>query len=487
MSSNSSIVPCASGSVERWDHEADVVVVGFGCAGSCAAIEAAELGADVLVLERASGGGGTAANSGGLIYLGGGTPVQRESGFEDDTEEMYKFLMAACGPGVDADKIRVFCDGSLEQFRWLEEHGVPFKRTFYPEPGKEPPTDDCLVYSGGEEAWPFNEIARPAPRAHKPRAPGAAGGFLMQKLLTAASRTATKVLEDTRAERLITDGDGVVVGVVARQTGDLRCIRARRGVVLTAGGFISNREMTRRYAPQLARANWRVGTDGDDGSGILMGMGAGADAIRMEAGSVSIPIYPPKEMKKGVLVNGHGQRFINEDTYYGRIGQRALYEQDGRCWLIVDAETYLVNEVGMQAAVVEESFTELEAKLGLAEGSLVATMDLYNGHARRGVDPVFHKKAEMIVPLDEPPYGAIDCTLKGAVYAAFTLGGLRTRPSGEVLRPDGSVVEGLYAAGRTTSGVSAWGYASGVSLADGMLFGRLAARSAAARSKGSRG
>jgi succinate dehydrogenase/fumarate reductase flavoprotein subunit len=111
-------------------------------------------------------------------------------------------------------------------------------------------------------------------------------------------------------------------------------------------------------------------------------------------------------------------------------------------------------------------------------------MALYNRHARAGVDPVFHKKAEMIVPLDKPPYGAIDCTLKGAVYAAFTLGGLRTLPGGEVLRPDGSVIAGLYAAGRTTSGVCAWGYASGVSLADGMLFGRLAARSAVRNLRG---
>jgi succinate dehydrogenase/fumarate reductase flavoprotein subunit len=314
MSFEASIVPCRSDRVSHWDHEADVVVVGFGCAGSCAAIEAAESGVDVLVLERASGGGGTAANSGGLIYLGGGTPVQQATGFEDDTEEMYKFLMAACGPGADAEKVRAFCDNSLEQFHWLEEHGVPFKRTFYPEPGKEPPTDDCLVFSGGEESWPFNELAKPAPRAHKPQAPGAAGAFLMQKLLEAASRTKMRVLEDTRAERLVVDSDGVVVGIAARQVEGLRTIRARGGVVLTAGGFISNREMMLRYAPQLACANWRVGTDGDDGSGILMGMGVGADAIRMEAGSVSIPIYPPKEMKKGVLVDAHGQRFINEDT-----------------------------------------------------------------------------------------------------------------------------------------------------------------------------
>jgi succinate dehydrogenase/fumarate reductase flavoprotein subunit len=481
MGEGPSISPLRRASVSSWAGEADVVVVGLGCAGACAAIEAAEQGASVLVLERASGGGGTSATSGGLIYLGGGTPVQEATGFTDTVEEMFKFLMAACGPGPDEEKVRAFCDGSVALFHWLEAHGVPFKRSFYPEPGKEPPTDDCLVYSGGEDAWPHRDVARPAPRAHKPQAPGAAGGFLMQRLLAAVERARVLVHEDTRAERLIAEPDGSVAGVVARQGQELRHIRARRGVVLAAGGFINNRDMMQRYAPQLARANYRVGTDGDDGSGILMGVGAGADAIRMEAGSVSIPIYPPKSLKKAVLVNAQGQRFINEDTYYGRIGQKALFEQEGRCWLIVDAETYVVNEVGMQARAVEESFAALEATLGLPDGSLVSTMELYNRHARRGEDPVHHKNSELVVPLDKPPFGAIDCTLRRAIYAAFTLGGLRTRATGEVLRHDGTVIPGLYAAGRTTSGVSAWGYASGVSLADGMFFGRQAGASASKR------
>src|SRR5512139_4216248 len=77
--------------VKTWDLGADVIVVGFGCAGACAAISAAEAGADVLVLERASGGGGTSALSGGQIYMGGGTPVQKACGFVDTPEEMYKF------------------------------------------------------------------------------------------------------------------------------------------------------------------------------------------------------------------------------------------------------------------------------------------------------------------------------------------------------------------------------------------------------------
>src|SRR5262245_12515804 len=82
--------------VRRWDREADVVVVGFGCAGACAAIEAAETAAETIVLERAGGGGGTSAMSGGLIYMGGGTPVQEACGYRDTPEGMFTFLMAAC-------------------------------------------------------------------------------------------------------------------------------------------------------------------------------------------------------------------------------------------------------------------------------------------------------------------------------------------------------------------------------------------------------
>src|SRR6185369_13582095 len=141
--------------VRKWDREADVVVVGFGCAGACAAIEAAEAGADVLLLERAGGGGGTSAMSGGLIYMGGGTPVQEACGITDTPEEMFTFLMAACGPEADDAKVRVFCEESVGHFHWLERHGVPFKRSSYPEPFTEPPTDDCLIFSGGEDAHPF--------------------------------------------------------------------------------------------------------------------------------------------------------------------------------------------------------------------------------------------------------------------------------------------------------------------------------------------
>ncbi|MCY4426420.1 MAG: FAD-dependent oxidoreductase [Halieaceae bacterium] len=122
--------PLRVSDIEAWDLEADVVVVGLGGAGVCAALEAGRVGAEVLVLEAASAGGGTTALAGGQIYLGGGTSVQEACGFEDDAEEMYKYLVAAAGDNADKDKIRVYCETSVEHFNWLVEQGLSFRSEF---------------------------------------------------------------------------------------------------------------------------------------------------------------------------------------------------------------------------------------------------------------------------------------------------------------------------------------------------------------------
>ena len=140
-----------------------------------------------------------------------------------------------------------------------------------------------------------------------------------------------------------------------------------------------------------------------------------------------------------------------------------------------------VAEYMEKVAGVGESFAELEAELELPPGSLEATMSVYNRHAEKGEDPVFHKNREYLKPLDTPPYGAFDCTTENALYAAFTLGGLWTDPDSHVLDPAGEAIPGLFAAGRATSGISVGGYSSGLSLGDGIFFGRRAAHTVAAR------
>jgi 3-oxo-5alpha-steroid 4-dehydrogenase len=474
------IAPARVADLDGWDDTADVVVVGLGIAGACAAIEASETGADVLALERSGAGGGTSSQSGGIIYLGGGTPLQEACGFTDSADAMHDFLVAACGPGADEAKIRPYCDESVDHYHWLVDHGIRFKQTFFPERDREPPTDDGLVYSGGEDSWPFADVAAPAPRGHVPEHPHACGGYIMERLLESLAGTSTRVQTDAMVTQLVLDDHDSVVGVLARVDGGTRAIQARGGVVLTAGGFIYNPAMVEANTPLAAHCVFFVGTDTDDGSGIRLGVGAGASAKHMDALECSLPLNPPRRISVGILVNGKGERFINEDTYNGRIGLEILLRQDEEAYLVFDEEGYVVNAVGMRAAWVSETATELAEEIGLPSGALERTIERYNEAAERGEDPQFHKVAELVRPL-VPPLGAIDLRVANAIYAPFTLGGLDTTPDSEVKAPDGSVVPGLYAAGRTTAGIAVRGYVSGISLGDGSFFGRRAGRAAAAR------
>ena len=470
--------------VPAWHDEADVVIVGFGGAGACAALEASAAGADVVLLERMGGGGGTTALSTGQIYLGGGTAIQKACGFEDSPEEMCKYLLAACGPGADEAKIRLFCDESVAHFDWLVARGVPFKESYYGE-GSYTPTDDCLSYSGSELAWPYRDLARPAPRGHTVQQDGIeAGGRLMRAMVAAVDATPVRVQSDVLVETLVVDDVCRVVGVVAKIDGEERAIGARRGVILAAGGFINNRAMVERYAPLLRKCRFRAASDGDDGRGIRMGLGAGGDAIRMDVGCIVLPFTVPKGLLRGIFVNRQGQRFVNEDAYQTVVGERALLGQNGEVFLILDDAIFERPFPPTELAGVEDSIEDLERVLGCPPGNLQHTVAYYNEHAARGEDPLFHKAADHLTPLLKPPFAALDYRTEAALYTVFTLGGLHTDTDGRVLTPDGGVVAGLYAAGRTTSGLAAQGYSSGLSIADATFFGRRAGRHAAANVPG---
>lgn len=464
-----------------WDDEVDVLVIGLGAAGAATALEAAATGAETLVVEAAGGGGGTSAMSGGVIYLGGGTPLQKACGFEDSPEEMFRYLQASCGDAPDEAKMRLYCEGSVDHYAWLVDQGVPFKQTYYEGCSGEPPTDDGLVWSGAEKVHPFCDLARPAPRGHVPQVEHQAGPLLMQVLCRAVEESPARLQSNARATALYQQADGEVVGAAIECFGEERNIRARRGVVITTGGFVLNDAMLDRHAPLARRCSMRVAATGDNGSGIRLGIGAGADTLHMDAVSISLPITQPWGLKRGVMVNAKGQRFIGEDTYYGRLGEAALLHNGGRAWLIVDDEIFEKPEYMDHVAAVADDFAGLESELGLPAGSLEATLSVYNRHAAAGTDPVFHKRAEYLKPLVSPPYGAFDCTTEKALYAVFTLGGLRTDVDARVLDPDGDPIPGLFAAGRSTSGVSVGGYSSGLSLGDGTFFGRRAGRTAAGR------
>ena len=316
----SPLPPIDARDVSAWDTEADVVIVGGGGAGLSAAIEAADAGVRAVVLEAASAPGGSTAMAGGLIYMGGGTPTQRACGFEDDLEEMYRYLMLASGPDADAAKVRLYCDRTLEHYDWLTRQGVVFKPEYYPLKHTNTPNEAALMLTGNEEAWPFIEQAKPAPRGHKPQIKGDHGGIpLMQNLLRRATEKGVQVIPEARALGVVMQ-DGEAMGVAARINLREHHLRARGGVILAAGGFIMNRAMVAAYAPRLARGNYPNGNPNDTGDGIRMGIGAGGVAINMHEGFICTPFYPPHEFLEAIIVDASGQRFINEDVYHGRLG-----------------------------------------------------------------------------------------------------------------------------------------------------------------------
>ena len=170
-----------------WDVEADVVVVGFGAAGACAALEAAAAGRSVLILDRFGGGGATAL-SGGVVYAGGGTPQQHAAGVTDTPEAMFGYLRTEVGDAVPAATLREFCDGSAAMLAWLEGHGVPFEGSLCPDKTSYPTNRHYLYYSGSELS--AADVAPSAPRGHRTRGRGTSGGLLYARLAAAVAAPA---------------------------------------------------------------------------------------------------------------------------------------------------------------------------------------------------------------------------------------------------------------------------------------------------------
>ena len=153
---------------------ADVVIVGFGAAGACAALEAADAGADVVIVERFAGGGASAV-SGGVVYAGGGTRQQQDAGVGDSVDAMYDYLRLEAGDVVSEKTLQRFCEGSREMITWLEGNGVPFEGSLCPHKTSYPSDKYYLYYSGSETAGGFRDAAKPAPRGHRVKGPGTSG------------------------------------------------------------------------------------------------------------------------------------------------------------------------------------------------------------------------------------------------------------------------------------------------------------------------
>ena len=405
-----------------WDVEADVVVVGFGAAGACAALEAAAAGCSVLILDRFGGGGATAL-SGGVVYAGGGTVQQRAAGVTDTPEAMFGYLRTEVGDAVPETTLREFCDGSVAMLAWLEGHGVPFEGSLCPDKTSYPTNRHYLYYSGSELS--ATDLATPAPRGHRTRGRGTSGGLLYARLSAAVRGAGVRVLTQTAARQLVTDPSGRVTGVECLSLRDAPAgarlahrvlhrwsvkpylyvpklgrilhrpvgwlehryarplrIGAARGVILAAGGFAANRAMMRAHAPN-ARGGLPLATPGDDGSGIRLGTQAGGATAFLDRVSVWRFLSPPPALLGGVLVDRAGQRVCDESRYGAALGD-AILRHGGRAWLLVDRATRAEARGQVRGSTLW--FQRLQAwyllSLGAVRAPTVAAVA-----ARAGVDP----------------------------------------------------------------------------------------------------
>ncbi len=462
----------------------DVLVVGTGVAGLAAALEARRAGAQVTLVDKAAAIGGASIASGGELYLGGGTALQRALGFDDTVEGMAAYLIAALGPHADAERIGAYAGGSAALYDWLVELGLEFEESFHDGLSWLPDPAHGLFWLG-ENAAPFCDLTPPVPRGHRPKGGFFAGKTIIRALTDAVVAAGVEVRLETRVGGLLVEGGRVVGATVRAGAADVE-LRAD-AVVLATGGFADNEAMVAAHATDLV-GHGRLTNGTDDGSGILAAQAIGAAVRHMDHRQAALTAIPLLAAG-GMLVDGSGQRFCAEDGYPGRFSQAAL-RRPGPFWIITDeAGLAAVPEAelwGVRVTHGAETLTELEAELGMPAGALEATVGFYNCHAGAGSDPLWHKTPRWLRPM-QAPFAAID-TRQGfwgfgsaTGLSGFTLGGLVTDLDGGVRHVAGHGIPGLYAAGRATSSLHGAGYVSGTSLGDGLFFGRRAGRAAAGR------
>ncbi|ORI19075.1 23S rRNA methyltransferase [Rhodococcus sp. 1163] len=522
-----------------WDLYADVVVVGFGVAGAAAALEAVAAGSSVIALDRYAGGGASAI-SGGVVYAGGGTSVQGQAGVEDSPEQMFAYLTKEVGDAVSPATLRKFCDQSPEMIEWLSHHGVPFEASLCPYKTSYPTNRHYLYYSGSEAAGEFREVATPAPRGHRAKGKGTSGKMLYGPMAKSARDAGVHLIPQTRAVSLVVE-DGRVVGIESRtlkdaparirlahkrigllsakpgiyapqfryllerrlariekKYGRLVRIRARGGVILSAGGFAANRTMMKTHAPKYT-GGIALGTAGDDGSGIGLATDVGAGTAKLANISAWRFIVPAVPFLGSLLVDRAGERMVDESRYGAALGHAIVEKGGGRGWLLADADLVRdakaqlpkqamwfqrVQNAGlMRTARRGNTIEEAARAAGLDPAGLQETVDRHNeAIASRIADPM-GKHDDFRRPVLAAPFTLFDAGIPGGSAIAkmmnpcpmITLGGLIVdEDTGGVKDAGGVVIPGLFAAGRTAVGLCSNSYVSGLSLADCVFSGRRA-------------
>ena len=445
----------------------DVVVVGAGGAGLTAAIEAANQGLKVALVEKMPAVGGNTLISGGEMNVPNNW-VQEKLGIEGDSvDTFYEDTMKGGDNLGDPELVRVFAENALPAAEWLrDEIKVEF-------------LEDQLFQFGGHS---YKRALIPV---------GHTGQELIIKLKAKADELGVETFVSTKAEKLIQDDNKRVVGVEAKtDKGQAITFNAPKGVILTAGGFGSNIEMRKEYNKEFDERYLSTDTPGTTGDGIVMAQEVGAALTNME----SIQTYPVANPVTGVislvadtrfdgaiLVNQQGQRFV-EELERRDVISKAILAQEGRIayqmWAeplnkvskTIEAHQAEYEEMLEQDVIYKTDTIEDAAKhFGIDPKALEETIKKVNQYAKDKKDPDFNHRAGL-APLEEGPF----YIQKATPSVHHTMGGVVINEKAQVLNEDKEVIEGLYAAGEVTGVIHGANRLGGNAVADIIIFGRIA-------------
>lgn len=494
----------------EWDRETDVVIIGAGCAGQSAAIEASRAGAEVLMIEKLNFPGGNNTLSAGNAVTGA-THVHEQAGIEDHKEWWYEDQMAWGEYRAVPELVKTYTEKGADYAKWLEEMGLVWREDIF--------AASCSRVPRGIRPAPSNNYI------------GSRGISMTLVLMKELEKLGVTTLYEHKMKRIYREPNGPVVGVEVENKDGIINIKAKKAVILTSGGFKSNTQMRMAWDPRLdddlgAGGLPYVETTGE-GQIAALNIGAGlTDAsfvceFRARYGTSIYQSWEPPEMTtvpggaglgigdytRVIMIKEDGQRYVNEtgpkDKTHETFWQEYLnlQEKPRNVWAIADAtqaaelrwdEEEMRNPqpkagsfLSEDRVAVADTISELAAKMGVDPQGLEETVKKFNGYVDAGKDPDFGKSAPMYKILTPPFFGA-----KFLMLAHDQMGGLRANTKGQVLDitqqlegkalsiDEEKVIPHLYAAGECVGGYVGAERGHG-KISIYMIFGRIAGENAA--------
>ncbi len=489
--------------------DTDIVVVGAGGAGMTAAIAAANEGKSVVILESQSMVGGNSVRATGGLNAAK-TPAQDENEFNEaagvektlesaasdyadnetitalaktvseqwaayqanpvgyfDSVELMELDTMIGGKGInDPALVETLCSNSADAIVWLSEQGI----------------DLPSVSSFGGAS--VKRIHRPLDDEGKVVS---VGSYMIPRLESKCKELGVDVMLNTTATKILTDANGAAVGIEATgKNGNTVTVNAK-AVILATGGFGANLDMVVQYKPDL-KGFMTTNAAGAQGQGIDMAVAIGAGTVDMD----QIQIHPTVEANTAaliteglrgdgaILVNAEGNRFTDEVGTRDVVSAAEIAQTGSYSWLVidqamVDASSVIQGYITKGYTVTGSTYAELADAMGVDADAFTATMEKWNACVEAGKDEEFGRTS-FANPLNTAPYYAIKVT--AGIH--HTMGGLTINSDTQVLAGDGTVIDGLYAAGEVTGGVHGANRLGGNAVADFTVFGRIAGQQASA-------